>query len=642
MKRRDRDEFFDLEKPDFEMAPNRRYLDDNGEDEDGYYEKGKTPRPSITGDDFDDYEEITDEPEDAYQLEVEKNKFKVYVRKSEQTAKTLKTVIGLLTVLLVILVAFIILIIVREHQTKSAFFAKANIVSVQKGEYKLTENLDKVIGEFSSDSFAASVTQIDNLEYLCFSSSIDGETVNIFYQNEFADEKSMTSGGQSYMEKNGEKIKISGEYDITKPEELVPYIIQLSDKGTGFLFIKKINGLPQTILSYSVTTFEPISSIDLGATFQYYFKLTIASEENKLIDVSEGGVTYRYKVSDDEFERIKTYAADEQKKALYTNNNISYEIANNVLTFRSFISLNDREYLGEYTGDLTFSSTAINMVNAKFAAYVGFDFEDEGSARIITPREDYLEERVIISGKDIGKYAFPIYDKLTLSTLDKSLFVKNEETGIITYSGDAKTQAGIDVSKFQGKVDWNKVKATGVTFAFVRGGYRGYTAGNIVADEYGVANLKGAKAAGINAGVYFFTQAITVDEAKKEAEFSAKVMKDAGYDKGIIVFDTEAYDTKEEARGNKISREERTKICKAFAEKVKALGYTPVIYFNTRWAYIGLDLNELSEYPMWYACYSNEMTLPYAFDIWQYSDKGVIAGVNGKADFNIMFKDVFK
>ncbi|MDD6102175.1 MAG: glycoside hydrolase family 25 protein [Clostridiales bacterium] len=644
MIRRTGDEFFG-EGPDNNSRNSKNYnrLRKSGEAEipSGYMDYESDMSDDGLRDDFDEYDEAAEE--EISRLEVEKNQFKVYVRNSEKTTRNLKIVIAVLTVTVLLLVGFIIFIVAREYQTKSAFFGGSGNLANEAGRVYYTQNLKELIDkEFSSEQFKAEVVLINTLEYLCFSTSLDGEDVKIYYQNSFKSDSAMAAGGAAYMEKGNEKIKLSGGYDITKPNELVPSIIQLSDRGTGFLFIKRNNGVFQTLITYNVTDFQPVSSIDLSSSFKYYFKLSVVDEEKKLVDFSDGNITYRYQVSDESLAIIKNYEAEEQKKALDTFADMQCELIDNTIKFRSFVSINEREYLGEYSGDLTFSSTAINLVNARFAAYAGCDYEDEGNGKIITPTDTYLEERVIISGKDNGKYAFPLYDKLSLSTLDKSHFIRDEATGYIKYSGNESAQAGIDISKYQGKADWVKIKAAGFSFGFIRGGYRGYSKGNIVEDEYALINLKGAKAAGVNAGVYFFTQAINVKEAEEEAVFSVNLMKKAGYDKGVIVFDTESYDDVAEARGNKISREERTKIAVAFAKKVKDLGYTPVIYVNTRWAYLGVDLNELSDYDIWYACYGTEMLLPYDFAIWQYSDKGVVDGVSGNADLNIMFKDVFK
>lgn len=206
-------------------------------------------------------------------------------------------------------------------------------------------------------------------------------------------------------------------------------------------------------------------------------------------------------------------------------------------------------------------------------------------------------------------------------------------------NGEVVSYKGIDVSKYQGAINWNKVKSDGVDFAIIRLGLRGYESAKIVIDEYYEDNIKGANKAGIPTGVYFFTQAITVDEAIEEAEFVLDNI--SGYDVTCpIVFDVEMVGNSS-ARANSLSKEERTKITIAFCEKIKEAGYTPMIYGNVKCFTKLLDLTQLLDYEKWYAFYDDYMYMPYDVGFWQYSEKGVVSGIKEKVDLNISYKKLW-
>lgn len=196
---------------------------------------------------------------------------------------------------------------------------------------------------------------------------------------------------------------------------------------------------------------------------------------------------------------------------------------------------------------------------------------------------------------------------------------------------------GIDVSSFQGNIDWKKVKADGVDFAMIRVGYRGYGSGAIMEDEYFHANMKGAIAAGINVGVYFFSQAITEEEAIEEAEFVLKHIKDyeltypVAYDMELIPHDT--------ARTDTLTGRQITDHTIAFCEAIKAAGYKTCVYANRRFLVLKLDLSRLAAYDTWYAAYVSYPDYPYDFKMWQFTDKGSVDGIKGDVDINISFID---
>lgn len=194
---------------------------------------------------------------------------------------------------------------------------------------------------------------------------------------------------------------------------------------------------------------------------------------------------------------------------------------------------------------------------------------------------------------------------------------------------------GIDVSKHQGEIDWAKVAADGVEFAFIRVGNRGYGSGAIVEDPQFETNVVGALTHGIKVGVYFFSQAITVEEAREEARFVLE--KVAPYKVTCpIVLDVEKV-SDSEARMNKISTEQRTANTLAFLQAVEEAGYQTMLYHNMEMATLKLDMTQFEGYQKWFAYYNKELYYPYAYDVWQYTDKGKVDGISGDVDMNISF-----
>lgn len=200
--------------------------------------------------------------------------------------------------------------------------------------------------------------------------------------------------------------------------------------------------------------------------------------------------------------------------------------------------------------------------------------------------------------------------------------------------GVTKTIKGIDVSKYQKDVNWEKVAADGVDYAFIRVGYRGYGTGAILVDEYFHQNARDANKAGVAIGAYFFSQAINAEEAVEEAELAIEALKD--YDVTYpVAIDLE--DVSEDSRTSGMTREEYTEVAIAFCERIKEAGYTPMIYCNSRWFTMNLDLSQLTEYDKWFAQYYNRPFFPYDFQIWQYSSTGRVDGIEGNVDMNISF-----
>lgn len=194
-----------------------------------------------------------------------------------------------------------------------------------------------------------------------------------------------------------------------------------------------------------------------------------------------------------------------------------------------------------------------------------------------------------------------------------------------------RTARGIDVSKFQGTIDWNAVKADGITFAIIRCGYRGYGTGALVEDETYRRNIQGAINAGLKVGVYFYSQAINEAEAVEEASMVLSLV--SGYSLPLGVY----YDTEYVAggRANAISAAERTACAVAFCETIRNAGYKAGVYSYASWFYNNLNFANISKYNTWIAQYRDTLSFNYKYDIWQYTGSGRVNGISTAVDMNI-------
>jgi lysozyme len=222
---------------------------------------------------------------------------------------------------------------------------------------------------------------------------------------------------------------------------------------------------------------------------------------------------------------------------------------------------------------------------------------------------------------------------LPLSSYDATAFTT--ENGFVRYTGaDASAQLGVDVSAYQKDIDWKKVAAAGVQFAMIKVGYRGYTEGSIQADEYFDKNMQGALDAGLKVGVYFFSQAISIAEAKEEADYVLEKIK--SYTVTCpVVFDWE--NIEDQARSDGVDSILLTACAKAFCEKIEQAGYKPGVYFNQQYGYQEFNLPSLTAYDFWLAEYAVPPTFVYDFQLWQYTNEGSVDGIDGNVDVNLMF-----
>ena len=199
-----------------------------------------------------------------------------------------------------------------------------------------------------------------------------------------------------------------------------------------------------------------------------------------------------------------------------------------------------------------------------------------------------------------------------------------------------RSYAGVDVSAYQGRIDWKKVKASGIDFAIIRLGYRGYESGKLVEDDYAKANLKGAAEAGLKVGAYFFSQALDIRETDEEIKFILKILGDTRLDMPLVL-DWEI--PAATARTKNMDTVTLTDIQRHFCGQMRDKGYQPMIYFNWHQSEHLYVLNDLEEYPFWLALYQDRMTYPWKVEMWQYTDKGKVPGIQGNVDLNVYMPD---
>ena len=308
------------------------------------------------------------------------------------------------------------------------------------------------------------------------------------------------------------------------------------------------------------------------------------------------------------------------------------------------------------TGDIAVSNLSVmgNIRNFSTAKLVELRTPEEApgepeepDAPAIRPEQVYepgktTGDTVLYSGKEI-----PVYEERDPLRLYEGDF--HWENGRLVYDGRAfKTRFGIDVSAYQNRasgesktIDWDAVRDDGVDFVMVRVGYRGTgQAGTLNQDEFYAQNIDGAMAAGLETGVYFFAQAITVEEAIEEADFVIELLRDHEID-GPVAYDWEMHDSSYRVYGT--SPEMATACAIAFCERIKEAGYTPMIYAGQYVSYIKYDQGAISQYLSWYPEYKSDKseklypTFYYQMDYWQFSSNCYVNGIGGRVDGNLQF-----
>ncbi len=312
--------------------------------------------------------------------------------------------------------------------------------------------------------------------------------------------------------------------------------------------------------------------------------------------------------------------------------------------------------------------------NGELVTGVSFNIKLVDSSDVVTRYRDLDKDGVIYAGtlasgdydvtlEPVEGYRVPLHstrvtvkDKVEyIPIADISVLIKTEEeinaaledtatreeatldadrTEIVTLqAGGSDHKPGIDVSSWQGDIDWDKVRESGIEFVIVRAGYRGSVTGAIVKDKYFDANVSGAQSAGLQVGVYFVTQAINEAEAVEEA--SAVMEMCSPYKLELPIYlDVEGSGG---GRGDQIDTETRTSVCEAFCRTLENAGQQGGVYACRNWLTNNIDASRLDRFNVWLAEYRSAPLYNGYYSMWQYTSKGHIDGINGNVDFDIMY-----
>lgn len=269
--------------------------------------------------------------------------------------------------------------------------------------------------------------------------------------------------------------------------------------------------------------------------------------------------------------------------------------------------------------------------------------EEEPQVRVrpvIEKEETFYQfdgKKLLMHDDNLGETFVPVYSDVPASEVDTSHIFNKNGLGYYEVDGKVVSRVGIDISEHQGEIDWHQVKAAGIDFAMIRAGYRTYGGGVVTIDEHFRQNVLAANAAGISTGVYFFSQATSVEEAIEEADAVLDAIDGCNITYPVVYDWEMIFD--DSARTDDVSVETLADCCVTFCERVKSAGYIPMIYQNKSTAMRKLDLPRVKDYDFWLAEYSSVPTYYYRYDIWQYSSSGQVPGIEGNVDMNICFKD---
>ena len=248
------------------------------------------------------------------------------------------------------------------------------------------------------------------------------------------------------------------------------------------------------------------------------------------------------------------------------------------------------------------------------------------------PEPDPHEGMAYVNTGANGEWIYPA-EGVAVSDFTQDDFATNAD-GLPEYTGDAyDTRLGVDVSFYQGEIDWEAVAADGVEFAMIRCGYRGSESGTIVVDEQFENNIEGALAAGLDVGVYFFSQSTGAIEAAEEANFVLDLI--SGYDVTMpVAFDWEPL---EGSRAEDIDRSELTASAVVFCEMVKDAGYTPCVYLYRYTGYYEYMMERLADYELWVGALGSWPDFYYRHMLWQFSMTGRVEGIDADVDLDYHF-----
>ena len=536
--------------------------------------------------------------------------------------------------------------VTRSRVEKSAGEPAPTAEPTPEPTARYAENLTEKVRYVSHDSiapFECSVEKIDGLEYLVYTNG----NISVCYKNEYYTEE--LNFRKSVIVMNGnQRFTFERSYDIDKD------LVELCPKYTKIGTVKYLafvdypgaarSGIPDEIRLIDCESFRMYDCRNLSErigklmTVQLSEEVSTLPDAHNVYELKTSKATYKYAVSDALLTEIMY---NEYEIPEYASS-FNLEVGEDSISWSTFVKMGDSLYLGELSGKLIPSDTGLAINGAKYGAFVPANQEDPELGGFISPAEEVPAEYVTINGNGGERFFVAVNHQIPAceyywDNLDTS---DANNWRYFDADGNLASVRGIDVSKYQGAIEWDKVAGEGVEFAIIRLGYRGMNEGTLELDPYYRKNIEGALANGIKVGVYFFSQAVNEEEALEEADYVINAL--GKYNVTYpVVFDTERVTTYA-ARANGLSVADRTALCKTFCDRVSEAGYKPMIYANTKYMIMGIDLTELGDYDKWFACYSPDITFPYDFQMLQYSESGSIQGISGKADLNISFIDYSK
>ncbi len=260
----------------------------------------------------------------------------------------------------------------------------------------------------------------------------------------------------------------------------------------------------------------------------------------------------------------------------------------------------------------------------------------EADPETADPAESLTYETVL---RDPNGMPIPDYSDVNRSVLEPALFFKDEKGRMQYDDPSVRLYTGIDVSSFQGTVDWDAVREDGIDFVMLRAGGRGWAENGLMyEDDMFRKNCADAAEAGLKVGAYFFSQATNEAEAEEEARFLLGIIKDCPLTYPVA-FDWEHVDDNPDARTNAVSDEMLTACAVRFCDVIREGGFEPIIYFNRKLGYFFYDLSIVKTYDFWLAEFADAPAFIYQYKMWQYSDSGSVDGISGIVDLNISLYD---
>ena len=498
----------------------------------------------------------------------------------------------------------------------------------KEGTVYLVEDADEFVKNTAwPQGYQASVVRMNGKQYIC----IEGNNLKMYYLNEIAE----TDSKHVYLENGTEKAMYFREYSFENAETLCPSYGVFNKAGVKqYLF--DLPGEGETPFILDAKSLDEHKILLDEETAAKILNVEAYLEENDVIRVNltAGEDAYAFAVP----KKTGAVLPDGYKVGLA---GFEYIVGEDGIRFEADATSAD-SYLGKVAGNLDYAAGAYTVEEYAFYGFAGEEYSKKDGETVYKALDAAGAEGNFTEapGENGERLLVPFLTGVKAYEYDRASFV-TAENGEISYVRDGKTVSlkGIDISRKDGTVDWDKVAESGVDYAMIRMGIRGDEAkGKCQVDANYTKNVKAAVKAGLDVGVYFTSRATTVDEAKEEAQFVIKNIKDYDVTWPVAVDTVEAVGA-EASRASGLSVEERTACIKTFMEEIEKAGYTPVLYADARWSAFKFDLTELSEYDMWYSSKGEVADYPYHHTMWEYLEGAEVPGVEGTVDVSLSFVD---